>query len=50
MSGFQQRIRQLEVELGQSAGSAPLDDRFKVGAVAAYLDLIYVDFEGDSDE
>lgn len=50
MDGFRQRIQELEITLGKSAGVDPLQDRFHVGAIAAYHDLIYIDFEETQDE
>lgn len=45
MDGFRQRIRELETQLGVQAGIDSLEDRYKAGAIAAYHDLIYVEFE-----
>lgn len=39
------RIRDLESELGISAGVDSLHDRFKVGAIAAYKDFYFLDME-----
>lgn len=50
MDGFRQRIRQLEVTLGVGAGTDPLQDRYHVGAIAAYHDLLYIEFEETQDE
>ena len=50
MNGFRQRIRELETQLGVQAGVDSLDDRYKAGAIAAYHDLIYIDFEESQDE
>ena len=50
MDGFRQRIQEIEIMLGKSAGLDPLEDRYKVGAIAAYYDLIYIDFEETQDE
>lgn len=50
MDGFRQRIQEIEIMLGKSAGLDPLEDRYKVGAIAAYHDLIYIDFEETQDE
>lgn len=50
IEGFKQRIQELEILLGKSAGIDPLEDRFKVGAIAAYHDLIYISVEETQDE
>lgn len=50
MDGFRQRIQEIEITLGKSAGVNSLQDRFHVGAIAAYHDLIYIDFEESQDE
>jgi len=45
MEGFEQRIRDLESQLGASAGVDPLEDRFRVGAIAAYRDILDITVE-----
>lgn len=50
MDGFRQRIAQLETILGTRAGLDPLEDRYTVGAIAAYHDLLYIEFEETQDE
>lgn len=47
---FRQRIADIEAELGASAGVDPLADRFKVGAIAAYRDILDVSIEETLDE
>lgn len=39
------RVRLTQMELGNSAGIDPLSDRFKVGAIQAYQDLLFITFE-----
>jgi len=48
MFGFRERIQALQEILATSAGVDPLQDRFYVGAIAAYNDLLNIDFEGES--
>lgn len=43
MLGFMERIDQIRQELGQTAGIDPLSDRYRVGAIAAYTDVLNVD-------
>lgn len=50
MEGFRQRIRAVEEELGQIAGVEPSNDRFKVGAIAGYLDILNVSFDEVSND
>jgi hypothetical protein len=38
------RIRATQAELGNSAGLDPLSDRFKVGAIQAYQDMLFITF------
>ena len=45
MSGFRERIRELEIQLGGSAGVDPLQDRYVVGAISAYTDILNIDVE-----
>lgn len=45
MEVIQNRIDQLREELGDAAGNDPLSDRFKVGAIQAYYDLIRIQFD-----
>lgn len=45
MAEFRQRQRQLKEELAQSAGINPLDDRFKVGVIAAYEDVLNIELD-----
>ena len=45
MHGFRERIRELEQMLGASAGVDPLQDRFTVGAISAYSDILNIDVE-----
>lgn len=39
------RIRATQMELGNTAGIDPLSDRFKVGAIQAYQDLLFITFD-----
>lgn len=48
MDGFRQRIQELEIILGKSAGLDSLEDRYKAGAIAAYQDILYIEFEEES--
>lgn len=50
MDGFRQRIQELEIILGKSAGLDSLEDRYKAGAIAAYQDILYIEFEETQDE
>ena len=50
MAGFRERIRELEAILSVQAGIDPLEDRYKTGAIAAYHDLLYIEFEESQDE
>ena len=45
---FQERIDALRELLGDSAGEDPLLDRWKVGAIQAYKDLIHIEFEEEA--
>jgi len=45
---FQVRIDSLRELLGDSAGEDPLLDRWKVGAIQAYKDLILIEFEEEA--
>ena len=40
---IKERIRSIQDDLGVSAGLDPLQDRFKVGALAAYSDFYFLD-------
>lgn len=42
---LEQRIKQIQEDLGSVAGIDPLQDRFHVGALRAYRDIIEVDFD-----
>lgn len=50
MSTIEDRIRNIEVELGMSAGQEPLSDRFKSGAICGYRDLVNITFEETQDD
>ena len=50
MAGFEDRISDLEALLGSSAGIDPLEDRFRVGAIAAYRDILNISVEETLDE
>jgi hypothetical protein len=45
---IRQNVERLQEDLGASAGVDPLNDRFKVGAIGAYSDLLNIDFEDNS--
>jgi hypothetical protein len=45
MSELKLRQAQLRLELGQSAGIDPLDDRHKAGVIAAYEDILNIELE-----
>lgn len=45
MEELNARISALEGELGTQAGLDPLHDRFRVGAINAYRDLVNITFE-----
>lgn len=42
---LRKRVYLIQDELGVSAGLEPLQDRFKVGAVGAYTDLLNIEFD-----
>lgn len=42
---IKQNIDLTKEDLASSAGENPLSDRFKVGAIGAYNDLLLIDFE-----
>lgn len=39
------RIRRTQEELGVTAGKDALFDQFRVGAIAAYNDLLHIEFD-----
>lgn len=39
------RIREVQHLLGNTAGLEPLNDRYNVGAIQAYNDILLIDFE-----
>lgn len=43
------RIQELQDILGNSAGENPAQDRMYVGAIQAYKDVVFMDFEGDEE-
>lgn len=45
MAVISERIAALQSELGVSAGTDPAFDRFRVGAIGAYTDLLNIQFE-----
>lgn len=45
MDELTNRVRELQDELGNSAGVDPLFDRFKVGAINAYKDVLNISIE-----
>lgn len=45
MSDLAQRVNNLQIDLGLSAGVDPSADRFKAGAIQAYTDLLNITFE-----
>lgn len=46
---LRQRIRDLQDVLGTSAGIDPLQDRHLVGGIAAYNDLLNIEYEGEKE-
>lgn len=48
LTEFKRRQAQLVTELAMSAGINPLDDRFKVGAIAAYEDVLNIELDEES--
>lgn len=42
---LRERIFRIQEELGQVAGKDPMHDQFRVGAIAAYNDLLNIDFD-----
>lgn len=50
MVEIKSRIQTIQEDLGISAGQDPLNDRFKVGAVGAYNDLLNIAFDEVSDD
>ncbi len=45
MDGFRQRIIELKEQLAASAGIDASEDRFRVGAIAAYSDILNISVE-----
>lgn len=45
MEGFKQRIASLKEALANSAGVDPSEDRFRVGAINAYSDILNISVE-----
>lgn len=45
MNVIEARIKAIQEEIGDSAGLDPLHDRFRVGAIGAYRDLLHIEFE-----
>lgn len=43
------RVRDLQVLLGNSAGENPVQDRMYVGAIQAYNDMLLMEYEGDEE-
>lgn len=39
------RVRRIQEELGGAAGKDPLYDQYRVGAIAAYTDLLNIEFD-----
>jgi len=48
-SQLSERVRLLQESLGDTAGENPLSDRFSVGAIQAYKDMLLMDFEVDEE-
>lgn len=46
---LRERILRTQEELGMQAGKDPLYDQYRVGAIAAYSDLLNIDFDEVSD-
>lgn len=50
LNDLQDRIRNLQAELGVQAGLDPRLDALKVGAIQAYTDLLDLDFDEETQE
>lgn len=49
MEQFTNRVRYLKESLAEQAGKDPLEDRFKVGYIAAFNDIILMEYEGETE-
>lgn len=45
LNDLRERIYRIQEDLGVSAGRDPLQDQFRVGAIAAYHDLLNIQFD-----
>ena len=45
MASLAGKIQEVSDDLSQTAGRNPLEDRYKVGAIAGYRDLTLIDWE-----
>jgi hypothetical protein len=46
---FAARVRDLKESLSYEAGKDPQEDRFKAGYIAAFNDIILMEYEGDDE-
>lgn len=46
---FASRVRDLKEALAEQAGKDPLEDRFRAGYIAAFNDIILMEYEGDQE-
>jgi hypothetical protein len=46
---FKKRIYAVQVDLGNTAGLDAISDRYKAGAIAAYSDILNIEFEDVAD-
>ena len=44
------RVKSIQEVLGDTAGETPMQDRFLVGTIQAYKDVLLMEFEEDDDE